>query len=45
MLDNEKGFENSYENYDDNIIEIDNLSKTFGDVKAVDNLSFRVKTG
>lgn len=28
-----------------NIIQIDNLSKSFGDVKAVQNLSFRVKTG
>ena len=29
----------------DNIIEINNLSKSFGEVKAVQNLSFRVKTG
>lgn len=29
----------------DNIIEIKNLSKSFGDVKAVQNLSFRVKRG
>lgn len=29
----------------DNVIEIKNLSKTFGDVKAVDNLSFCVKKG
>lgn len=28
-----------------NIIEIKNLSKSFGEVKAVDNLSFRVKEG
>lgn len=28
-----------------NIIQIDNLSKSFGDVKAVQDLSFRVKTG
>lgn len=28
-----------------NIIQIDNLSKSFGDVKAVQNLSFRVKAG
>lgn len=28
-----------------NIIQIDNLSKSFGDVKAVQNLSFRVKKG
>lgn len=28
-----------------NIIQIDNLSKSFGNVKAVQNLSFRVKTG
>lgn len=28
-----------------NIIQIDNLSKSFGEVKAVQNLSFRVKTG
>lgn len=28
-----------------NIIQIDNLNKSFGDVKAVQNLSFRVKTG
>lgn len=29
----------------DNIIEIEHLSKSFGDVKAVQNISFRVKTG
>lgn len=29
----------------DNIIEINNLSKSFGDVKAVRDLSFHVKTG
>lgn len=29
----------------ENIIEIKNLSKSFGDVKAVQNLSFKVKTG
>lgn len=29
----------------DNIIEIEHLSKSFGNVKAVQNLSFRVKTG
>lgn len=28
-----------------NIIQIDNLSKSFGEVKAVQDLSFRVKTG
>ena len=28
-----------------NVIEIDHLSKGFGDVKAVDDLSFRVKEG
>lgn len=28
-----------------NIIQIDNLNKSFGEVKAVQNLSFRVKTG
>lgn len=28
-----------------NIIQIDSLSKSFGEVKAVQNLSFRVKTG
>ena len=28
-----------------NIIEIDNLCKSFGDVRAVDNLSFRVREG
>ncbi len=28
-----------------NIIEIKNLTKTFGDIKAVDNLSFKVKEG
>ncbi len=29
----------------DNIIEIEHLSKSFGDVKAVQDISFRVKTG
>ncbi len=29
----------------ENVIEIKNLNKTFGDVKAVDDLSFRVKKG
>jgi ABC-type multidrug transport system ATPase subunit len=29
----------------DNIIQVRNLSKTFGDLKAVDNLSFSVKKG
>ncbi len=28
-----------------NVIEINNLSKSFGEIKAVDNLSFRVKRG
>lgn len=29
----------------DNIIEIEHLSKSFGDIKAVQDISFRVKTG
>ena len=29
----------------ENIIEINHLNKSFGDVKAVNDLSFRVKTG
>ena len=29
----------------DNIIEIEHLSKSFGDVRAVQDLSFRVKKG
>ena len=29
----------------DNIIEIEHLSKSFGQIKAVDDLSFRVKRG
>ena len=29
----------------ENVISIQNLSKSFGDVKAVDDLSFRVKRG
>lgn len=29
----------------ENIIEISNLSKSFGEIKAVDNLSFCVKRG
>ncbi len=29
----------------ENIIEIANLSKSFGEIKAVDNLSFCVKRG
>ena len=29
----------------DNIIEIEHLSKSFGQIKAVDDLSFRVKMG
>ena len=32
-------------NQSDTIIKIDNLSKSFGDVKAVKNLSFQVKRG
>ena len=28
-----------------NIIEVKNLSKSFGDFKAVDNISFNVKRG
>ena len=29
----------------ENVISIQNLSKSFGNVKAVDDLSFRVKRG
>ena len=32
-------------NQSDTIIKIDNLNKSFGDVKAVNNLSFQVKRG